>query len=65
MCFVVQGGTGGAGDKEDPAAVAVSKAKVKVKSADLPIVAKNIRQLDSEVLCNFVQFEVSLSKRSF
>uniref|UniRef100_A0A3Q2YEI2 Heat shock protein family A (Hsp70) member 4 like n=2 Tax=Hippocampus comes TaxID=109280 RepID=A0A3Q2YEI2_HIPCM len=45
---IYQGGTGGAGDKQDPAAVAVSKAKVKVKSADLPIVAKNIRQLDSE-----------------
>ncbi|XP_077394523.1 heat shock 70 kDa protein 4L [Festucalex cinctus] len=45
------------GDKQDPAAVAGSKTKVKVKSADLPIVASNIRQLDSEVLCNFVQFE--------
>ncbi|XP_077587069.1 heat shock 70 kDa protein 4L [Stigmatopora nigra] len=45
------------GEKQDPAAVAGSKAKVKVKSADLPIVASNIRQLDSEVLYNFVNFE--------
>ncbi|XP_061551478.1 heat shock 70 kDa protein 4L [Phycodurus eques] len=50
-------GAGGAEDKQDPATVAESKAKVKVKGADLPIVASNIRQLDSEVLCNFVQFE--------
>nr|XP_061798092.1 heat shock 70 kDa protein 4L-like isoform X2 [Nerophis lumbriciformis] len=45
------------GEKQESAAVAGSKAKVKVKSADLPIVASNIRQLDSEVLCNFVNFE--------
>ncbi|XP_049596041.1 heat shock 70 kDa protein 4L isoform X2 [Syngnathus scovelli] len=52
-----KGGAGGAGDKQDPAAVSGSKAKVKVKSADLPVVASNIRQLDSQVLSNFVQFE--------
>uniref|UniRef100_A0A7N6AGB9 Heat shock protein 4 like n=1 Tax=Anabas testudineus TaxID=64144 RepID=A0A7N6AGB9_ANATE len=34
-----------------------SKPKVKVKSIDLPIVANNIRQLDSDVLNNFVEYE--------
>nr|XP_061824880.1 heat shock 70 kDa protein 4L-like [Nerophis lumbriciformis] len=47
----------GAGEKQDPAAELGNKAKVKAKSADLPIVANNIRQLDREVLCNFVQYE--------
>ncbi|XP_061751172.1 heat shock 70 kDa protein 4L isoform X2 [Nerophis ophidion] len=47
----------GAVEKQDPAAELGIKAKVKPKSADLPIVANNIRQLDREVLCNFVQYE--------
>ncbi|XP_075964014.1 heat shock 70 kDa protein 4L isoform X3 [Anarhichas minor] len=44
------------GDKPDPAAGA-SKPKVKVKSIELPIVANNIRQLDSDVLNDFVDYE--------
>uniref|UniRef100_A0A7N6BE56 Heat shock protein 4 like n=1 Tax=Anabas testudineus TaxID=64144 RepID=A0A7N6BE56_ANATE len=47
---------GASGDKQDPAA-GESKPKVKVKSIDLPIVANNIRQLDSDVLNNFVEYE--------
>ncbi|XP_054651956.1 heat shock 70 kDa protein 4L isoform X1 [Dunckerocampus dactyliophorus] len=47
----------GAGEMQDPAAAGGSKAKVKAKSVDLPVVANNIRQLNSEVLCNFVQYE--------
>lgn len=47
---------GATGDKQDPAAGG-SKPKVKVKSIDLPIVANNIRQLDSDVLNNFVEYE--------
>ncbi|KAM9841945.1 heat shock 70 kDa protein 4L [Aulostomus maculatus] len=47
---------GAAGDKQDPAA-AGNKPKVKVKSTDLPIIANNIRQLDSDVLSNFVEYE--------
>uniref|UniRef100_A0A8C7XEU1 Heat shock protein 4 like n=1 Tax=Oryzias sinensis TaxID=183150 RepID=A0A8C7XEU1_9TELE len=34
-----------------------SKPKVKVKSLDLPIMSSNIRQLDTEVLANFVESE--------
>uniref|UniRef100_UPI0037E95F6A heat shock 70 kDa protein 4L n=1 Tax=Semicossyphus pulcher TaxID=241346 RepID=UPI0037E95F6A len=47
---------GASGEKQDPAAGG-SKPKPKVKSIDLPIVANNIRQLDSEVLNNFVEYE--------
>ncbi|TMS21086.1 Heat shock 70 kDa protein 4L [Larimichthys crocea] len=47
---------GAAGEKQDPAAGG-SKPKVKVKSIDLPIKANNIRQLDSDVLNNFVEYE--------
>uniref|UniRef100_A0A3B4X7I9 Heat shock protein family A (Hsp70) member 4 like n=1 Tax=Seriola lalandi dorsalis TaxID=1841481 RepID=A0A3B4X7I9_SERLL len=47
---------GASGEKQDPAAGA-SKPKVKVKSVDLPILANNIRQLDSDVLNNFVDYE--------
>uniref|UniRef100_A0A671WE01 Heat shock protein family A (Hsp70) member 4 like n=1 Tax=Sparus aurata TaxID=8175 RepID=A0A671WE01_SPAAU len=44
------------GEKQDPAAGG-SKPKVKVKSIDLPIMANNIRQLDSDVLNDFVEYE--------
>lgn len=54
--FHIQEGV--AGEKQDPAAGG-SKPKVKVKSIDLPIVANNIRQLDSSVLNDFVEYEVS------
>ncbi|XP_062295856.1 heat shock 70 kDa protein 4L isoform X2 [Scomber scombrus] len=47
---------GAAGENKDPAAGG-SKPKVKVKSIDLPIAANNIRQLDSEVLSNFMEYE--------
>ncbi|XP_032356639.1 heat shock 70 kDa protein 4L [Etheostoma spectabile] len=47
---------GTSGEKQDPAAGS-TKPKVKVKSIDLPIVANNIRQLDSDVLNNFVEYE--------
>uniref|UniRef100_A0A671WHT7 Heat shock protein family A (Hsp70) member 4 like n=1 Tax=Sparus aurata TaxID=8175 RepID=A0A671WHT7_SPAAU len=47
---------GAAGEKQDPAAGG-SKPKVKVKSIDLPIMANNIRQLDSDVLNDFVEYE--------
>ncbi|KAL3049184.1 heat shock 70 kDa protein 4L [Trematomus bernacchii] len=47
---------GAPGEKQDPAAGA-SKPKVKVKIIDLPIVANNIRQLDNDVLNNFVEYE--------
>uniref|UniRef100_A0A7N8XJH2 Heat shock protein 4 like n=1 Tax=Mastacembelus armatus TaxID=205130 RepID=A0A7N8XJH2_9TELE len=47
---------GACGEKLDPAA-GCSKAKVKVKSIDLPIMSNNIRQLDSDVLNNFVEYE--------
>uniref|UniRef100_A0A4W6FG37 Heat shock protein family A (Hsp70) member 4 like n=1 Tax=Lates calcarifer TaxID=8187 RepID=A0A4W6FG37_LATCA len=47
---------GAPGEKQDPAAGG-SKPKVKVKSIDLPIMANNIRQLDSDVLNNFVDYE--------
>lgn len=48
---------GAPGEKQDPAAGG-SKPKVKVKSIDLPIVTKNIRQLDGSVLNDFVEYEV-------
>ncbi|XP_028994579.1 heat shock 70 kDa protein 4L [Betta splendens] len=44
------------GEKQDSAAGG-SKPKVKVKSIDLPIAANSIRQLDSDVLNNFVEYE--------
>ncbi|XP_034530404.1 heat shock 70 kDa protein 4L [Notolabrus celidotus] len=47
---------GAPGEKQDPAAGG-SKPKVKVKSIDLPIVANNIRQLESDVLTSFVDYE--------
>uniref|UniRef100_A0A1A8LH20 Heat shock 70kDa protein 4-like n=1 Tax=Nothobranchius pienaari TaxID=704102 RepID=A0A1A8LH20_9TELE len=47
---------GVSGEKQDQSAGG-SKPKVKVKSVDLPIVANNIRQLDSDVLINFVELE--------
>lgn len=46
------------GDKQDQAASS-SKAKSKVKSVDLPIWANTTRQLDQDVLNNFVEYEVS------
>lgn len=48
---------GAAGEKQDPTAGG-SKPKVKVKSIDLPVVVNNIRQLDGDVLANFVEYEV-------
>nr|XP_015825564.2 heat shock 70 kDa protein 4L [Nothobranchius furzeri] len=47
---------GVSGEKQDQSAGG-SKPKVKVKSVDLPIVANNIWQLDSDVLINFVELE--------
>ncbi|XP_056281490.1 heat shock 70 kDa protein 4L [Pseudoliparis swirei] len=47
---------GASGEKPDPAAGG-SKPKVKVKSTELPIMANNLRQLDSDVLYDFVQYE--------
>uniref|UniRef100_A0A1A7WXT9 Heat shock 70kDa protein 4-like n=1 Tax=Iconisemion striatum TaxID=60296 RepID=A0A1A7WXT9_9TELE len=47
---------GAAGEKQDQSAGG-SKPKAKVKSVDLPIVANNLRQLDSDVLNNFVEHE--------
>ncbi|XP_062254035.1 heat shock 70 kDa protein 4L isoform X1 [Platichthys flesus] len=47
---------GSSGEKQDPTAGG-SKPKAKVKSVDLPIAANNIRQLDSDVLNNFVEYE--------
>ncbi|XP_038123323.1 heat shock 70 kDa protein 4L [Cyprinodon tularosa] len=47
---------GAAGEKQDPTAGG-SKPKVKVKSIDLPVVVNNIRQLDGDVLANFVEYE--------
>uniref|UniRef100_A0A8C1A8L0 Heat shock protein 4 like n=1 Tax=Cyprinus carpio carpio TaxID=630221 RepID=A0A8C1A8L0_CYPCA len=44
------------GDKQDQAASS-SKAKSKVKSVDLPIWANTTRQLDQDVLNNFVEYE--------
>lgn len=44
------------GDKQDASS---SKAKSKVKSVDLPILANTTRQLDQDVLNNFVDYEVS------
>lgn len=50
---------GPSGEKQDPAAGG-SKAKVKVKSIDLPVVVNSIRQLGASVLNDFVEYEVSL-----
>uniref|UniRef100_UPI003AADEDF1 heat shock 70 kDa protein 4L isoform X1 n=1 Tax=Centroberyx gerrardi TaxID=166262 RepID=UPI003AADEDF1 len=47
---------GAAGEKQDPAAGG-SKPKVKVKSTDLPILTNTIRQLDRDVLNDFVEYE--------
>ncbi|XP_007576232.1 heat shock 70 kDa protein 4L [Poecilia formosa] len=47
---------GAAAEKQD-ATAGGSKPKIKVKSIDLPIVANNIRQLDGDVLTNFVEYE--------
>lgn len=47
------------GDKQDQGASS-SKAKSKVKSVDLPILANTTRQLDRDVLNNFVEYEASL-----
>ncbi|KAK7153373.1 hypothetical protein R3I93_011318 [Phoxinus phoxinus] len=44
------------GDKQDQGASS-SKAKSKVKSVDLPILANTTRQLDRDVLNNFVEYE--------
>lgn len=46
------------GDKQDQGASS-SKAKSKVKSVDLPILANTTRQLDRDVLNHFVEYEVS------
>uniref|UniRef100_A0A3Q3A778 Heat shock protein 4 like n=1 Tax=Kryptolebias marmoratus TaxID=37003 RepID=A0A3Q3A778_KRYMA len=54
VCFAFWFQEGAAGEMQDPSAGG-SKPKVKVKSIDLPIVANNIRQLDSDVLINFRQ----------
>lgn len=55
--LVVLSKEGTPAEKHD-AAAGGSKPKVKVKSIDLPIVANNIRQLDGDVLANFVEYEV-------
>ncbi|KAM3870793.1 heat shock 70 kDa protein 4L [Diretmus argenteus] len=47
---------GAAGEKQDPAAGG-SRPKVKVKSIDLPIMAKTIRQLDRDILNDLVEYE--------
>lgn len=54
---------GPAGDQQD--AAAGSKPKAKVKSVDLPIVASNIRQLDSDMLSGFVEYEVRTAESWF
>lgn len=48
----------GASDKQEQGASS-SKPKTKVKSVDLPILASTTRQLDKDVLTNFVEYEVS------
>uniref|UniRef100_A0A3B5LLI7 Heat shock protein 4 like n=1 Tax=Xiphophorus couchianus TaxID=32473 RepID=A0A3B5LLI7_9TELE len=53
---VVLSKEGAAAEKQD-ATAGGSKPNVKVKSIDLPIVANNIRQLDGDVLTNFVEYE--------
>lgn len=50
----------GASDKQEQGASS-SKPKPKVKSVDLPILASTTRQLDKDVLNNFVEYEVSSS----
>ncbi|XP_056151456.1 heat shock 70 kDa protein 4L isoform X2 [Lampris incognitus] len=47
---------GAPGEKQDPAAGG-SKPKVKVKSIDLAIAANTIRQLDRDILNDFVEYE--------
>uniref|UniRef100_A0A3B3SZN6 Heat shock protein family A (Hsp70) member 4 like n=1 Tax=Paramormyrops kingsleyae TaxID=1676925 RepID=A0A3B3SZN6_9TELE len=47
---------GAAGEKQEQGA-GTSKAKVKVKSVELPVVANTIRQLDRDVLASFVENE--------
>uniref|UniRef100_A0A672N2F7 Heat shock protein family A (Hsp70) member 4 like n=1 Tax=Sinocyclocheilus grahami TaxID=75366 RepID=A0A672N2F7_SINGR len=47
------------GDKQDQGASS-SKAKSKVKSVDLPILANTTRQLDRDVLNNFVEYEKTM-----
>lgn len=49
---------GPSGEKQETAAGG-SKAKVKVKSIDLPVVVNSVRQLGASVLNNFVEYEVS------
>lgn len=49
---------GPSGENQDPAAGG-SKAKVKVKSIDLPVVVNSVRQLGAPVLNDFVELEVS------
>ncbi|XP_023668293.1 heat shock 70 kDa protein 4L isoform X1 [Paramormyrops kingsleyae] len=50
------GKEGAAGEKQEQGA-GTSKAKVKVKSVELPVVANTIRQLDRDVLASFVENE--------
>lgn len=50
----------GASDKQEQGGSS-SKPKPKVKSVDLPILASTTRQLDKDVLDNFVEYEVSSS----
>ncbi|XP_043999594.1 heat shock 70 kDa protein 4L [Gambusia affinis] len=47
----------GATAEKQEATAGGSKPNVKVKSIDLPIVANNIRQLDGDILTNFVKYE--------
>lgn len=49
---------GPSGEKQELVAGG-SKAKVKVKSIDLPVVVNSVRQLDASVLNDFVEYEVS------
>jgi hypothetical protein len=46
------------GDKQDPAAGG-SRPRSKVKSIDLPIATNTIRQVNRDVLNDFVDYEVS------
>jgi len=46
------------GDKQDPAAGG-SRPKSKVKSIDLPIITNTIRQVNKDILNDFVEYEVS------
>lgn len=60
LSFALDIQDGAPGERQDPVAGG-SKPKVKVKSIDLPIVTKNIRQLDGSVLNDFVEYEVRAS----